>query len=330
MIRRWFLALASILFLLLVLIVSRRDAVRSPEIAAALLYRAETTQERMPHSGVLVTTTYTAAGPITMEARLARLGPGRVRVEYLSAPMQGVLLVEDGDRSWRFDPAQGTLITENAPAVMDAEARTRHLRLVLRNYVPQLLGRGRVASRPTHRLALISRRHGRVARKLWIDGPTGLALRWEEYEPGGRLVTRTLYRRVEFGPPPAAHVFLSPPAVAQVVRNEVREAPDPLLMQQSGFTGVRPAYVPPGFEFDGCTLGRCACSCGAPVMHLRYTDGVRSISVFESPHTAPVAAAPEVIATAQGRMVRVGYGNGTFVFIGDLDEELLRMARSLP
>ncbi|MDH7570063.1 MAG: sigma-E factor regulatory protein RseB domain-containing protein [Armatimonadota bacterium] len=326
---RAFVAASCTAALAVLLLLGWTTEQRSPERAMALMLRADAMEGRVPHTGRLVTTTFSGGRAITSEVLLVATGDGRSRLEYLSAPVRGTVVVDDGERVLRYDPAQQTLFLES-PWVSSAAQRQRQLLLLLQNYVPRLMGYGRVASYTTRRLGLTNRYSGWIARRLWIHEPTGLALRWEEYGRDGRLFMRTAYKHVRFGPPPTLPVTALPRnvATANVVHNEF-ERVNPGAQQEAplDFPVLSPTYLPPGFVLEAFFVGRCACQCGSLVLHQRYSDGLRSISVFQSRHPVDEGATP---ALSFG-MLRVRHRGCSFVFLGDAEEEeLLRMASSLP
>lgn len=312
------------------LLTARRAAWRAEALGQKILFRIQAADGQVPHTGVLVTTLFQSDPPCSTKVLLACAGEQRTRVEYLSEPMRGLVVLEERGRTWRVDPGQGLILVENPLAL--ASGRQRRLALLLSNYLPRYLGRGRVAHRPTLRLALISRRTGWIARRLWADEPTGLPLRWDEYHPNGHLVMSTAYCQVRFGPPDLP--LISPqtlPQAVQVVIHGAQPMAEPDLSRWLGIPLAHPQYLPEGFVYEGSFLGECPQQGRQPVACLRYTDGLRTISVFQSCRMRTHVGEPEGVPLASGGMVRIHRGGATFVFVGDAsEEELARMAQSLP
>lgn len=326
--RRAALAIAGSLLLILAAGLARRAEQRERVRARELLLWAQDAQECAPHTGTVVTSTYAGSRVLTSEARVTRFTPDEWRIEYLSAPMRGVTIVEHGSRCWRYEPAQRTLFIEG-PSEPDQEEVSHDRELLLRNYEPHLLGEAVVAGRPAIGLSLLDAHTRRLAQRLWLDRATGLALVTEEYRPNGMLAMRTAYRQIRFGPPPEP--FSGPADASRVIDNESPATPENVLQALLGLPVLRPRYVPPGFDYAGSFRGRCACGCGNPMAHLRFSDGLRAISEFECPHDIGAPTGFEVTPLVQGGMIRLQRGRATFVFVGETDEdELRRMAESLP
>ncbi|HEX2999671.1 MAG TPA: sigma-E factor regulatory protein RseB domain-containing protein, partial [Armatimonadota bacterium] len=197
MIRRLLIALVCVLSLGMVLAMARRNHPQDQRYARALLFRADAAQDQIPHTGILVTASYLGARPLITEARVACAGEERSRIEYLTPPMRGLLILDDGVRSWRYDPQRGILYAECHCRTFE-ERRRRNLALLLRNYQPRFHGEATVAARPALRLTLCSNYGGRVAKRLWMDSDTALVLRSEAFHPNGALLSRTAYREVNF------------------------------------------------------------------------------------------------------------------------------------
>jgi negative regulator of sigma E activity len=322
-IRRSILAIVVGALLLSLFVAARRHGARAQVQAAGLLQWAEHAQHTVPHTGLLVTTTFLGTATLTSEVRIARLGPGRCRIDYLSPPLQGVYAIEDGHRIWRYDPIRGVVYTDEQPMRQVLHPRQRFA-LLLRNYLPLLAGRARIAGRDALRLELVHRRSRQRARLFWVDAATGLILRHDEYQHDGVLSARTAYREVSFAPPSARVLRVAHPGVP-VVRHTVAPLPEELLAWV-----VRPRYAPPGFVFEGASGSQCACSCGRPVAHLHYFDGLRSVSVFQCGHGGATAGGRDPVPLPHGNLVRVDRRGATFFIIGDAEpQELRRMAESL-
>lgn len=322
--RRGAIAIVVVAGLAALCFAGRRHADRNQSRAVALLRWADVCQRVVPHTGRLVTTLFLGASPITTEVRITRVSPGHSRIEYLSPPLKGVCAIEEGDHIWRYDPSRRVVYADEqapAPAAHPAQA----LALLLRNYRPVVTGSALVAGRPAVRLELDDRRSRRRARVFWVDIVKGLILRREEYRHDGALSVRTFYRQIQFAPPEPLWPEMPLPSV-RVVHHPVA------LRVSPPAAALRPRYVPEGYEYLGAVGSQCGCSCGSPVVNLRYFDGLRMISVFRCQHSqsAP-AGGSESVLLPNGSLVRLVRGAVTIFVVGEADpKELRRMAESLP
>jgi len=120
--------------------------------------------------------------------------------------------------------------------------------------------------------------------------------------------------------------------------------PVPLSEAQGAFNGqlVLPAYLPQGFQLQNVTLMKFR---PEPTVHLRYTDGLMVVSLFESKGTPPreqqsngedvrteqIHQTPvQIMERRQIRILRWFQGNMNLTLIGELSRpEMLRIAESL-
>jgi negative regulator of sigma E activity len=103
-----------------------------------------------------------------------------------------------------------------------------------------------------------------------------------------------------------------------------------------------PKYLPAGYELDGATIHKCECECGHNAAHLRYTDGMNSLSVFETQIQpacngptckvhCPAAGACEVSNAEQAQVATASSGGKAIVVVADLPkDEIERVAKSIP
>ena len=327
--RRRIAAIVCVLALLGAAGAARHSARQTRLRAQALLLWSDAAQDRIPHTGRLVTSTYAGNRPVTSEVSILRVGPQRSRVEYLTPPMRGTVVIEDGGLTLRYDPLQNVLHAER-PRSLDETQRRRYLAQLMRNYPPRFLRRAFVAGRPAVGLELAHRLTGRVARRLWVDEATGLVLRSQDYRLDGQVVTATTYQEVRYGGPIPMPLAMPSPTRLRVVHHEAPPVAEADLTRAFGAAILRPRYLPEVFAYEGSFRGRCSC-CGDPMAQMLYSDGLRSISVFQCAHGLPPGQFGEVVSLPQGGMARVQHRGRTFILVGDATAgELRRMSQSLP
>jgi hypothetical protein len=138
-----------------------------------------------------------------------------------------------------------------------------------------------VAGRQTRIVELSPRGREGVVQRLWLDRETSFVLKRERYNAGGRVTAGTEYLEVAFGSSVPAGAFAVPPDWRRVgpdgrgPRLTLAE-----LGRKAGFAVRAPQYVPPGYEL----LGGYVAEGGrwhVRMAELRYTDGLRVLSVFE-------------------------------------------------
>jgi outer membrane lipoprotein-sorting protein len=295
-------------------------------------YQAES---RVTLSGVMRTTSYLQAGEISSEVAIYRKA-GMTRYEYRSPELRGLVLIDKGDTLIRLDPASRTATVETvhrSPATVD---------LVLKNYQAVLSGQEQLLGRQTDVITLKPRRGNGPTRKLWVDRATGVVLRTEQYNSSGKLVSRSSYLSVDWKASPPDSLFTIPEgwrqvsAPVQTERHWQKEA----LSRRMGFTIREPGYVPPGFVLDGFHL--VVRPNAQPSAHIRYVDGLNSISIFEH-RCSPGRGRGfqwgrrmgrrgncEFFAGNEGNVLVKEVGDIRFIVVGDLPEgELQKVIDSL-
>lgn len=282
-------------------------------------------ESRITLSGVMRTTSYLQAGEISSEVAVYRKA-GMTRYEYRSPELRGLVLIDKGDTLIRLDPATRTATVETvhrSPATVE---------LVLKNYQTVLSGQEQLLGRQTDVVTLKPRQGDGPSRKLWIDRATGVVLRTEQYNSSGKLVSRSVYLSVDWKANPPDHLFTVPEGWKQVnapVQAE-RHWQKEDLSRRLGFTVREPGYVPPGFVLDGFHL--VIRPNAQPSAHIRYVDGLNSISIFE--HRCPPGRGRgfqwgrrmgrrgncEFFTSQEGNVLVKEVGGIRFIVVGDLPE----------
>ena len=266
--------------------------------AVGLALKAQTARATVACTGVVVTRTYTPSGPVTSRARVLR-GEGRMDVEFLAGPAQGVAVLRDGRRIWRRRGGRPRdLVMETSQEAIDLDED-----LLKHNYIARILGSGQMAGRSVSRLAL-RHRWGRGGLQIWIDHETFFPLRIITIDPHGRAVSDTRYESIEYHTPPPPPASGPPPPPGLRMRPiELDEA-----QQVLGFTVLRPSYLPRGFRREAPQLHEFR-GPRPPAIELRYTDGLNMLSIVEMKPPARGQGARRG-AGANGGRGRAGRGMG--------------------
>lgn len=232
--------------------------------------------------------TYTAAAetrincqgkPMLSQVKIIHMRPDKCRMEYTSEPLKGVVVGNDGKNMWRYDPKTGRLVVSRNSGCGGADKR---LHLLLDNHRIALAGRARVADREAYSLVVRPRDSARVRKRLWMDTRTFVILRQEDYDSHGKLQSSTRFNSIRFAKSFPDSLF-QPPAGVRVSERRLGDVvPIEELSGRLGFTVRAPGYVPRGYKLDSTRLHECPCDCPHQSALIRYSDGLSSISVFES------------------------------------------------
>jgi outer membrane lipoprotein-sorting protein len=286
---------------------------------AGLLRAAETADQRLSYTG---TRTVRAAGKhegAAQRVRVWHLAPDSTRIQYLDSKDGGVLL-ECGSGRWFYSRRRGGW------RPFEWRPSRSRLDLLLRNYRVRQQGSGTVAGRPVVLLIVEPRHPGNPSKKVWIDASLRMTLREEVRDSQGRLLAASSFQKFELVRALPASLFAPPSEPAPAVVS----SPPP-------FPPLRPRYVPAGYQ----EVRRSSLRHGG--VHLRYTDGLGTISMFQFRRGDPRLSPDGPSHWKGGRRGRRwgGHGGPNRVSrqIGDLDcsvmgdiasDELRKMIDSLP
>ena len=307
--------------------------------ATSSLRHAYESAHRTDYAGKVTTTVYYCGREISIRSGIRHNGPEE-RIEYLSGPLSGVVVVARGGETRTYRPNTRQILVSRAAS---RRSEGEELELLLRNYAVLAAGEGRVAGRPVNIVDLTSKHPGNPSKRLWIDRETGIVLKSEDRSAAGELRSRMEFTEISYGKPAAGAAFEptadgGPRWVEKERDHEISRAE---LEKAVGIKVAFPQHVPAGYVLDSITLYSCECECGHKAAHLRYTDGLNSISIYETPshtscskHICSIHCAPngrcEVRDARQARVATTSSGGRSVVVVGDLpEEEIAKVAKSI-
>jgi sigma-E factor negative regulatory protein RseB len=209
--------------------------------------------------------------------------PDRRRIQVTQLPGRGTLLVELAAPG-QPERAAFTPMTVPSPSLL--------IWLLTNSYGLIVSGRGVVAGRPAVTIDAV-RPDGSTAGRFWLDTATGLMLRRDVMDDNGRVLRSIAYVQIDSVTAAPSHL---PPVMAVASRLGID-------------AGIVRAWRARGWNTDTSLAGltlfdtRLVAGAGSPVLHLSYSDGLSSVSVFVQPGSLDVAA----LAGAGGmRQIEVG------------------------
>lgn len=270
-----------------------------------------------------------AGGPNRMVADLAREGR-RTRLVYREPPsMAGRVRVDDGEHLFAFDANGHGLRVEQSVSASELSARAERLLALLgRNYRCVRLRREAVSGRACDLVALYPKHGaGGAYRLCWIDQATRTVLRTEDHRPTGDCVYVSFYRQIRFVSRLPIGVWALPPAA----RTAARRHDLPLTQSRencaqtfagAGIEGEIPCWSPCGFGLvDSAVLLKRP---GGKAAVLHFSDGLKSLTVFEERRTAALSTPERQQERLAGPLSRLGeqvwvrdYGELRMTVLGD-------------
>lgn len=212
------------------------------------------------------------------------------RIYYLSPKSQhGLLIVSDGREEWQYDPHAKELSHRRLSPGAQEEDDLLSYTLLRANYFLTVDPKLRVYADRAVSLVTIKRPIGHtLARRFWVDTGTGLILKREIYGDDGELAVTTTFSEITYHPKPSPETF-SLAAVSRLRGVHTVENPSPSedLIKPALVPGqlTGKAYAPPslaGYRLVGASTTTTG---GRPLLHLRYSDGLNLVSLFEQQRT---------------------------------------------
>jgi outer membrane lipoprotein-sorting protein len=285
------------------------DAAVTP---SGLYEKALTSDLTFSYQGRQFITTYNDDGrSMSYVTEVTHVAPDDFKIVY-EAPARDVgrTIVEDGSQQWTFFPKSKMVIHSTQSLPLTRKQASAKYDLLRRNYYLTLDPKTTVlANRKVFRLVLSPRgNRGNVCR-LWIDPDTGMVLRKEQYHADGAIDTIMYFSEIsmlknaaplEFS---ASSLSIKNPKIVEMTTAQE------IAIRRSDAAGYfgRNAAVPEsvdGFQLQSLTVMH---EHQGATLHLEYSDGLTSLSLFESQRSSKQAT-----LIAHSRLVylhRLGFGH---------------------
>ena len=263
------------------------SAIPAAPSAESLFIKVLRSDDFYPYRGRQITT-YWQTGRV-MEVLVSHRPADDQRLQFLNPEVErGRLLVSDGTQQWEYDPHQKVLRHRRlSPGALDDDDLLSYT-LLRANYLLAVDPRPRLwADRKTY-LVTIKRPSGAtLARRFWIDAGSGLILKREIYRDDGKLAVTAAFSDIAYhvALPPSLFSLSGLAKTVRVVELPTAETAVPLSTLRGQLAGQASAPVSlAGYRLVGATTTKIG---NRPVLHLRYSDGLNLVSLFEQRRTQP-------------------------------------------
>lgn len=275
--------------------------------------------------------------------RVEHRAPDLTRRWYIAPRnLHGDSTVSRADTVYAIDVARHQIVVTQNEAFGIHFGWERNFGLLTQNYRPVSEPSQIVAGRPVEVVRLVNRYSGATTMRVWIDESTNLMLRREVYAADGSIMLQMHFDSVRFTNDLPPSTFALPTGYRLVTGPSRGAATDNpyAVISRSGFTPHAPHYLPEGFVAVGADL---ADEKGVHILHLLYSDGLRTVSLFENAKGAAVDTSGyrterlrvgnlTVEAVDQGATTLLAWSDGHlhYALVGDLGgDELQKIAASI-
>lgn len=285
-------------------------AAAAPASAApfALLSDVLSAPSKVSYSAIVETVRIGNHGSEASVYRIEHRAPDMTRKVYSAPPaLFGDSEITEGSLKYSIDEKHHRIVeTKNAATATDPKSVGDNEALIRANYRPVRVGTTSFGGRPVVGALLVNKYTNRGTIFVRVDRETNVVLDKQEFGPNGALLSETRLEQVRYGPVPAAN-FALPKGYAVVDGPKVQEVsndPDRLI-HDAGFAARKPVALPEGFA---PLSGDVVELRGSRTVQLLYSDGLRTVSLFESsapigPNMAPLHPQP---VTLGGRTAQYG------------------------
>lgn len=248
----------------------------------ALLFEASSAPSKVSFTGTVQVVRLGSRSAEASVYRIEHRAPSQTRRAY-SAPslLSGDSVVDNGDASFAIDAKRHRIVETRNDAADDATALNANFTLLRENYRIVRTGIETFDGRRTIDVTLISKRTKHSIMFVRIDEATKLVLDKEEFAPDGSLVSEVRFDEIRFvRAVPPSH-FALPKQYARVHGPAFGEPSEDLdrVVRGAGFAAREPRSLPDGFSPVEGSLVELR---GVVTVHFLYSDGIRTVSLFEN------------------------------------------------
>jgi outer membrane lipoprotein-sorting protein len=220
--------------------------------------------------------------------RIEHRAPNMTRRWYLAPTgLFGDSIISRGEMTYSIDVKRSRVVVAQDDNIDDQVAEDDNFALLSANYTASFAPDEIFDGRPVRVVLLTNKFTGENTMRVRIDTATHLVLNKEIYAEGGSLSSQTRYEKIHFTSDIPAAVFDVPKTLTRV-NGATRALPSSdvsKVIDTAGFKALGPKYLPEGFtpvEGDVIDIK------GTRTLHLLYSDGIRTVSLFENQGSSSV------------------------------------------
>jgi negative regulator of sigma E activity len=276
--------------------------------------------------------------------RIEHRAPDLTRRWYLAPEsLYGDFIISNGDTSYDVDPHGKKIVVMKDDAIDDQIAEDDNFGLLLHNYHAVPGPDDNVAGRRTLSVLLVNKYTGETVMRIGVDAQTKLVLQKERYSPTGSVSHQMRFEQIRFTGSIPKDLFKIPSSGYARVNGPTHGIPSndlQAVVRTAGFRALGPKYLPEGFL---PIAGDVSDIKGVRTLHLLYSDGLRTVSLFENARGAAVdlkqytvhqtkvrSAAAQYVQEGPTTLLSWGSDNLHFALVGEISrDEMVQIASSV-
>jgi len=221
--------------------------------------------------------------------RIEHKSPDLTRRWYVAPQsLYGDSIISHGDTSYNVDVKHDRIIVSKDDVIDDQVAMDDNFGLLSHNYTSVIGPDETVAGRHTISVLLVNKYTGQTVMRVWLDSATHLVLQKVRYADNGSITYQMRFDQIRYTNAVPGAIFNVPDKGFTRVRGGDHGAISSDIagvVRMAGFHARFPQHVPNGFM---PVAGNVADIKGVRTLHLLYSDGIRTISLFENAHDSAV------------------------------------------
>jgi negative regulator of sigma E activity len=319
--------------------ISAASPVRDP--IDTLVYQASTAQSGVTYTGLVQSVDFNDDDAQAVVYRVEHRPPDFTsRIYVAPEKLKGDEVLVRGADGYFIDARRRKIVETQNDAVLDPVGQSDDYALIRLNYRASARADESFDGRHVKVVALVNRYTSATTMVMRIDDSTKLVLDRQEYAPDGSVLSETRFQEVRYAGSlpdsdfkvPSGYSTVQGPRFGSSTRNVAS------LAHNAGFDARVPRSLPEGFS---AIEGHVANVHTDPTVHVLYSDGIRTVSIFENAgngSTPRATATPTRVGNddanylTRGRETLLSWSDGTlqYTLVGDLNiDELRKLAASL-
>jgi len=256
--------------------------------AIALLRSALSAPQRVSYVGEVQVLRIGAERSDAAIYRIEHRAPNLTRRWYIAPQdLYGDSIISRGATTYSIDVKREHVVVAQDDELDDQVAANDNFNVLMSNYNAVYTPDEMFDGRHVHVVVLNNKYTGQTTMRVRIDAATRLVLERQQYAANGSLIAQTRVEQLRYTNAIPTAIFELPRGLRRVNGTEraIPSSDIPHVISSAGFKALEPKYLPEGFV---PVAGDVISIKSVPTLQLLYTDGIRTVSLFQNEKDAAV------------------------------------------